>query len=179
MSVRKPRLIASLTLITGMILVAGCGGGDEEDFNQTDATFAAQMLPHHEHAVEMANLATSKSSDPGVTALAEGILETQEQEISELEGYLEVFGEEPAAPAAEVMALNEGIISELEAASGPAFDELFLKEMSAHHSSAADMSGIEIAGGEYEEAVALAESIETTQLEEIGEMQELMAAVAG
>lgn len=96
-----------------------------------------------------------------------------------MEGYLEVFGEQPAEPEPAVMELNEGVIGELEAASGASFDELFLKEMSAHHSSAIDMAGIEIAGGEYEDTVALAESIKTTQLEEIAEMQELMAAVNG
>jgi len=120
-----------------------------------------------------------KSSNGGVTDLANGILETQEQELTDLEGYLEVFGEQPAEPEPAVMELNEGVIGELEAASGASFDELFLKEMSAHHSSAIDMAGIEIAGGEYEDTVALAESIKTTQLEEIAEMQELMAAVNG
>lgn len=177
MWIRKSRLLASLALVAGAILVAGCGGGDEEDFNQTDATFAAQMLPHHEHALEMAELATMKSSDPGVTDLAARIIDTQEQEIAELEGFLDVFETEAAEPAAAVMSLNEGIISELEAASEASFDELFLKEMSAHHSSAVDMAGIEIAGGEHEDTVALAEAIEATQLEEIGEMQELRGVV--
>ena len=100
-------------------------------------------------------------------------------EATDLEGYLEVFGEQPAEPEPAVMELNEGVIGELEAASGASFDELFLKEMSAHHSSAIDMAGIEIAGGEYEDTVAFAESIKTTQLEEIAEMQELMAALSG
>lgn len=179
MSAGKPRLVASLAVIVAALLIAGCGGDDEENFNETDATFTAQMIPHHEHAVEMATLATQTSSSPGVTELAAGIIDTQEQEITELEGFLETFDGAVAEPAPEVMALNEGVIGELEAASGARFDELFLKEMSAHHSSAVDMAGIEIAGGEYEDTVALAESIEATQLREIGEMQELMATASG
>lgn len=160
-----------------VLAVAGCGGGDDES-TATDAAFVSQMLPHHEHAVEMASLALENSSDTGVLELAQGIIDTQVAEIDELEGYLERFGESVEEPAAEVMALNGGVIAELEAASGPEFDEIFLKEMSAHHSSAVDMAGIEIAGGSDEEAVALAESIKSTQLEEIGTMQELMGGAS-
>lgn len=178
----KLRLIAAATVsVAALVLIAGCGGDDEDEagFNATDSTFSAQMLPHHEHAVEMATLALEKSSDPAVRELAQGIVDTQEQEIAELEGFLEAFGEDPGEPDAAVMELNEGVISELELASGPSFDELFLKEMSAHHSAAVDMAGIEIAGGEYAATVALAESIHATQLEEIALMQDLITAVVG
>lgn len=167
-----PQAVLTLLTIPFALAIAGCGGG--EDSTETDAAFAAQMLPHHEHAVEMASLALENSSDPDVTGLAEAIIDAQEAEIAELEGLLERFGGSVDDPAPEVMTLNEGVVAELEAAIGPEFDEVFLKEMSAHHSSAIDMAGIEIAGGSDGEAVELAESITSTQLEEIGTMQDLL-----
>jgi uncharacterized protein (DUF305 family) len=166
-------MIAPAILVVGL-LGAGCGGSDDEDSTQTDAAFAAQMVPHHEHAIEMADLALQTTSDPGVTQLAQGIVESQEAELETLEGLLDRFGASVEEPAPEIATLNEGVIAELEAASGPEFDEIFLKEMSAHHSSAVDMSGIEIAGGADDETVQLAEQIESTQIEEIGVMQELL-----
>ncbi len=166
-------IVLSLALLAG-----GCGGGDEEGTTETDAAFAAQMLPHHEHAIEMATLALEKSADPGVMDLAQGIIDTQEAEIATLEGLIERLNASAEEPAPEVEALNGGVIAELEAASGPVFDEIFLKEMSAHHSSAVDMAGIEIAGGTDDESVQLAEEIRSTQIEEIGVMQELLGVEA-
>lgn len=172
---RLPVLVA--VLLGAGVVAAGCGSSDSEaDFNDTDATFAAQMIPHHEHAVEMANLAVKKSPSTEVRDLAQGIIETQMQEISQLQGFLDTFGADVEQAPAEVAALNEGTIAELEAASGPEFDQLFLKAMSAHHSSAVDMAGLEINGGDYDQAVSLAESIKATQIEEIGEMNRLLAS---
>lgn len=172
------KAVLALTLLS-VLAIGACGGSDEEgESAATDAAFSAQMLPHHQHAVEMATLAVEKGSDPGVTELAQGILDTQEAEITELEGFLERFDASAEEAADEVMALNEGVIAELDAASGPEFDEIFLKEMSAHHSSAVDMAGLEIAGGSDEDVVALAESIQATQIEEIGAMQELLGLSA-
>lgn len=171
-------MLVALVLGAGALAV-GCGsddGDDEASFNETDSTFAAQMVPHHEHAVEMANLAVEKSTSPEVQALAQGIIDTQEQELTQLNGFLETFDAAAEEPPVEVMELNEGTIADLEAASGAEFDQVFLEAMSAHHSSALDMAGIEIAGGSYDETVALAEAIKETQLAEIGEMNRLMAS---
>lgn len=172
------KLLLASTLVALGLLGAGCGGGEDEESTETDAAFAAQMLPHHEHAIEMADLALETTSDPGVTQLAQGIIESQETEIETLESLLDRFGVSVEEPSPEVTTLNGGVIAELEAADGREFDEIFLKEMSAHHSSAVDMSGIEIAGGTDDETVQLAEGIQSTQIEEIGVMQELLGVEA-
>lgn len=182
---RNHRLPAALIAAAMLaITVAACGGGDEEagggedaGFNGTDVSFSAQMIPHHEHGVEMAELAVETSDNPQIQELAGEIAETQEQEIGELQGFLETFGAEPATPPGAVMERNASIAAELEQASGEEFDQAFLERMSAHHSGAVQMSSIEVEGGEFPETVALAEEISATQLEEIAEMQVLMGTL--
>ena len=175
MSSRRLKLIIAPALLSVGLLTAGCGEDDgDEGSTETDAAFVAQMVPHHEHAIEMAELALETSTDPGVTDLAQGIIDTQEAELETLDELLGRFDASVEEPAPEIATVNEGVIAELESARPAEFDELFLKEMTAHHSSAVDMAGIEIAGGADDDAVQLAEEIHATQIEEIGVMQELL-----
>ena len=178
MSTRLLKLLLIPTVVALGLLVSACGKSDDEGLTGTDAAFAAQMLPHHERAIEMADLALETTSEPGISQLAQGIVETQETEIETLESLIDRFGVAAEDPSPEVSTLNEGVISELESASGREFDEIFLKEMSARHSAAIDMSGLEIAGGSDDETVELAEEIRSTQIEEIGVMQELLGVEA-
>lgn len=43
------------------------------EFNDADVTFARTMIPHHEQAIEMAELAADRASSPEVRELAEEI----------------------------------------------------------------------------------------------------------
>lgn len=170
-------VIAALSLVA--FVAAGCGGDSSKSdakFNGTDVAWAAQMVPHHMHAVEMAQLAVDKSPEPKIKQLARGIIATQRAEITKLEGYLKTFGAKPAEPAPAVMTLNEGVIQKLKQSRGANFDQAFLEAMSAHHSSAIDMADIELSGGEFSAAKQLAAAIKKTQLAEIAEMQGLMGA---
>lgn len=175
---RLPAALLAAALLA--VTVAACGGGEESSggeepaFNGTDVSFSAQMIPHHEHGVEMAELAVEKSDNPEIRDLAQRIAATQQQEITELQGFLDTFGAEPATPPAAVMERNASIAAELEGASGEEFDLMFLERMSAHHNGAVQMSSMEVEGGEFQDTVQLAEEIRATQLEEIAEMQVLM-----
>jgi uncharacterized protein (DUF305 family) len=183
-ALKRPLMALPAALVVIALVAAGCGGDDgssggsaEADFNGTDVSFAAMMVPHHEHGVEMAELAVEKASEPKVRDLAERIAATQEEEIGELKGYLDTFGEKPAMPPPAAMTLMEDGAAKLEMASGAEFDRMFLEMMSAHHASAVQMAQMEIAGGGFADAKQLAESISTTQLEEISEMRGLMGVI--
>ncbi len=65
-------------------------------------------------------------------------------------------------------------MADMEAASGPGFDELFLESMIAHHTGAVQMAQAEQADGQYAEAVDLAEQIEQSQSAEIKTMEGLL-----
>ncbi len=53
-----------------------------------DRDFAAGMIPHHQGAIDMANVVLRHGSDPEMRALAQAIIRSQEAEIATLRGFL-------------------------------------------------------------------------------------------
>jgi uncharacterized protein (DUF305 family) len=52
-----------------------------------DRAFIDAMIPHHESAIEMAQVAYQESDNPEIRALAESIVEAQRREITQMEGW--------------------------------------------------------------------------------------------
>jgi uncharacterized protein (DUF305 family) len=73
--------------------------------------------------------------------------------------------------------MSDGQMQQLTDASGVEFDRLFLEMMIMHHQGAIEMANTEIAEGSNAEALALAESIKTSQTTEITEMQQLLQSL--
>jgi uncharacterized protein (DUF305 family) len=149
------------------------------EHNSADVEFAQMMIPHHEQAVEMAQLAATRAGSDGVKDLASRIEAAQSPEIQEMTGWLTEWGEdvEPTGEmdhAADSGMMGDAEMAELEAASGTEFDRLFLEMMVAHHTGAIEMAETEIADGQFPEAIALAEAIKSAQEAEIAEMESLL-----
>lgn len=190
---RTPLRAAALavTAVTLALLTAACGGsGDTKPstaHNAADVTFAQQMIPHHEQAVEMAALAETQNAGSEVRALARTIEDAQGPEVKRMTSWLEAWGEKvPDADGMQGMGGTSGDampgmmtgqdMRELSTARGAAFDDLFLTQMIEHHTGAIAMAAKEKAAGRSEAAVALAASIRTTQTAELARMRKLLAA---
>ncbi len=70
--------------------------------------------------------------------------------------------------------MSDAQTQELTAATGAEFDRLFLQLMIVHHQGAIEMADTQIAKGSNPAALALAESITTSQTAEITRMQQLL-----
>ena len=70
--------------------------------------------------------------------------------------------------------MSDTQMQELTAATGAEFDRLFLQLMIVHHQGAIEMADTELAQGSNPAALALAESIKTSQTAKITQMQQLL-----
>ncbi|MBP2420784.1 MULTISPECIES: DUF305 domain-containing protein [Microbacterium] len=152
------------------------------DFNDADVMFAQMMIPHHQQAVEMADMILNKEGiDPGVLTLASDIKAAQQPEIDQLQSWLDEWGADmPDMDSMEGMDHGGGMMSEddmaaLEAATGAEASRLFLEQMTMHHEGAIEMAQDEVDNGQNPDAVEMAQTIVDTQTAEIAQMQELLA----
>lgn len=158
------------------------------DRNRADVTFATGMIPHHGQAIAMADMAVKQANNSQVKRLAAEIKAAQGPEITTLSGWLKAWG--APVPSASMSAGHDmgghggmtGMMSaaemqQLEAASGAAFDKLWLHMMIKHHQGAIEMAKTELATGQNQPAKALAQSISTSQAKEIATMQALVSSL--
>ncbi|MEO9601637.1 DUF305 domain-containing protein [Parasphingorhabdus sp.] len=63
-----------------------------------DIAFMQGMVPHHQGAVDMAEIVLKHGKDPETRALAESVIASQTREIAQMNAWLEKRGIETAAP---------------------------------------------------------------------------------
>ena len=190
---RTRTLISSLAAIT---LLAGCGASSVVDmandvvetaegitqFNSADVMFAQMMIPHHEQAIEMSDIAL----DPTVGAstvvrdLATQIKGAQDPEITAMKGFLTAWGMSLTMDAGmDHSSMMSGMLSatdiaELSALRGTDFDRAWMAGMIAHHEGAITMAVDVEKGGKNLAVRALAGTITSSQEAEIAEMKKLL-----
>ncbi|GHD20140.1 DUF305 domain-containing protein [Nocardiopsis kunsanensis] len=153
------------------------GSAGQEQHNGADVEFARMMIPHHEQAVEMADLAHDRAGDE-VGGLSEEIRGAQGPEIERMQQMLQDWGADDTGGDTDHSGmpgmLSDTRMEELAAAEGEEFDTLFLELMIEHHEGAVDMAGTVMEEGTAPEAQQLAEEIEQTQEEEIEQMRTML-----
>ncbi|MEV6816930.1 DUF305 domain-containing protein [Micromonospora sp. NPDC051296] len=166
--------------------------GESAANNAADVMFAQMMIPHHEQAVEMADLATTRASDPEVKQLAVQIKDAQAPEIAQLKTWLTQWGAPMPSASGGGHGTGHGTpdmdhempgmmsdadMAKLAAATGTEFDRQFLTMMIAHHEGAVTMSEEATTQGANPDAKALAQRIITTQQAEIDTMKKILARI--
>jgi uncharacterized protein (DUF305 family) len=200
MKIRTIALVCSALIST--VVLAGCTAPDSgtdlpapsaansvegsEAFNSADAMFAMGMVPHHEQAVEMADVVLAKTGiDERVIMLAQQIKAAQDPEIEMMKGWLSDWGinyEDSGMGAMEGMDHGDAMMSQtdmdqLEQADGPQASRLFLEQMIVHHQGAITMSQFEIDNGKNPAAKDLAGAIVTGQTVEVATMTNILATL--
>lgn len=147
-------------------------------YSSNDIMFAQMMIPHHQQAIVMSDLALKTSSNPEVLALAKQIKAAQAPEIEQMKVWLKDAGTSLMGAHGMAMEgmLTDSEISELKSATGVSFDKLFLQGMIGHHEGALTMISM-IVDSDNAEARKLAKDIQTSQSAEIVKMKALLETI--
>ena len=160
-----------------MGMMGGHGHNSNSQMVGSDAMFLQMMIPHHEQAVVMSDLALSTSKDADVLKLAKQIRDAQAPEIIKMQGWLSDAGlsEDPGHSMGNGMGgmLSDSDLSALKGSTGKAFDKLFLAGMIAHHEGAIDMVMM-IENSQDSDVKRLGQDIVKSQTAEIELMKELL-----
>jgi uncharacterized protein (DUF305 family) len=146
----------------------------------SDQAFLAMMIPHHQMAVDMANVAVKRGKDPETVALARQVIADQTAEMGEMyTWYRDWFGSEPPRmPMSGAMAMM-GMsmdMDELRTTREP--DRAFLRMMIPHHAGALLMADSVLNGKPPAQVDRLAREIVAAQSTEIGAMQKMRQRLA-
>jgi uncharacterized protein (DUF305 family) len=162
----------------------------------SDVAFAQSMIPHHQQAVEMADLALTP--DAGASAqvqeLARQIKDAQDPEIQQMSRWLRGWGAPTMMPGATdgtgmagmdhsghdmggltmsgMMTVEQ--MQELHRARGQEFDRRWLEMMVEHHAGAIAMAE-QVQSSQDPQVAALAGAIISAQQQEIAVMEEMLS----
>lgn len=150
-------------------------------FNDDDVMFAQMMIPHHEQAVELADLALDPARGAGadVLRLAAQIKAAQAPELEEIKSLLASWGESEAMGHNMGRAGKSGMLSDREVTrlgelTGADFDKAWLDGMIGHHEGAIRMAEDVVDRGVDADLRALASAIIDAQQAEVDEMKALL-----
>ena len=186
-----------LSGFTALALLAGCGGSSVSDvadkavdaakdaigFNDSDVMFSQMMIPHHEQAIELSDIALDPlvGASDAVKKLATRIKAAQDPEITKMKAFLTTWKErltpDSSMDHSDMMSgmLSADDIKKLSSLRGAEFDRAWMTGMIAHHEGAIDMAKDVLKDGTNSAVRTLATAIETAQDSEILEMKELLS----
>lgn len=177
MSKNKTIALVGAIALVGLALVFTITMDNEDNSSEmnVDSAFVSQMVPHHESAIEMAQVAKVKAEHPEIVDLANNIVDSQSSEIEAMNGMDDRLSADPMHDQGpdnlgmgDQMMGMDGDISSLKSAKP--FDREFIDQMIPHHQGAIRMAAMELGGGEDQEVRDLATAIIAAQSAEIKQM---------
>ncbi len=148
-------------------------------YTGADIMFLQMMIPHHQQAIDISNLALKTSKDKELLDLAKIIIEVQSSEIAQMNAWLKDAGAttDPGHSMDGMGGmLNERELTDLSAASGKSFDTLWLKGMIEHHDGAVHMTTM-IRDASNTEIQTFGENIVKDQTAQIKQMKEMLKRI--
>jgi uncharacterized protein (DUF305 family) len=145
----------------------------EEDGRYSDRAFIDAMVPHHQGAVEMAEVALENAEHREIRDLAEDVVKAQEAEIEELRAIKEEeYGTSEIPSGMDQGEMDAmGMTDPQELAERRPFDRAFIDAMIPHHESAIAMANAALDGSENPEIREIARAIVEAQEKEIARME--------
>ena len=149
-----------------------------------DLRFIDAMIPHHQGAVEMANVAQEKSKRPEIKKLASEIIKAQDKEIAQLKQWRTAWYPRASSTPVAYDAKTgktvpmphqqmQGMMMNMDLGAADAeFDLRFINAMIPHHESAITMAQDALSKSKRPEIKKLAQSIIDSQQAEINQMKQ-------
>lgn len=169
-------------LMGGQMMGRGNGNDSRGMMGDISRHFIEQMIPHHDDAIMMAEIALTKAEHPEIKQLAEDIKRTQSEENAMMrEWYKTWYGTNVPDTASTGRGMGGGMmmsggmmggamdIDTLKSAKS--FDKTFIEQMIPHHQMAVMMANMVLNGSDRPEIKELAKNIITAQTKEIESMR--------
>ena len=188
----KKLALTAVALAAAALLFGACGSHDtgsmdtddstpeSADFNDADVIFTQMMIPHHQQAIEMSDIALDPNSQASaaIIALATQIKGAQDPEISQMKNLLTTWGKSMEMGSMHHSSMMDGMLSleemdTLGQLKGAEFDKAWAKGMIAHHEGAIAMANEVLANGKNSEILALANAVVSGQSAEIKTLKPL------
>ena len=193
----KKLTLTTVALAVAALLLGACGSHDmgsmdmgssdtgdsileSSDFNDADVMFAQMMIPHHEQAIAMSDIALDPNTgaSAAIIALATQIKGAQDPEISQMKNLLTAWGMPTDMGSMDHSSMMDGMLSleemdTLGQLKGTEFDKAWAKGMIAHHEGAIVMANDVLANGKNSEILTLANAVVSSQTTEIETLKPL------
>lgn len=144
-----------------------------------DRYFMANMLAHHQGAIDMAKLAQTNAKHSELKKMATNIITAQTEEQNNMLAWQKAWGYPATSGEMMVdhssMGMQEEMATmteQLKTKTGDEFDKAFLSAMIEHHTSAVDMSRPAAKNASRQEIKDLAKAIIEAQDAEIAQMRQ-------
>ena len=144
-----------------------------ENGKYSDKAFIDAMVPHHQGAIAMAEVALKNAEHEEIIQLSRNIISSQQAEIEELKSIKqEEFGTSnlPMEMSPEPMRGMVMTMDPQQLANQKPFDEAFIDAMIPHHQSAIEMAQVALENSDNPKIKDLAQYIISAQQREIEQM---------
>ena len=158
----------------------GSSSSSNANYTGADIMFLQMMIPHHQQAIDISNLALKSSQDPELIELAKIIARDQAAEIKQMKAWLTDAGaSEDMGHSMDGMGgmLNDDELAALSAATGKEFDVLWLKGMTEHHDGAIHMTQM-IEDAQNADIKVFGIKVIKDQSEQIDQMKKMLARLS-
>ena len=148
-------------------------------YTGADVMFLQMMIPHHQQAIDISNIALKTSKDSELLALADTIIKAQTSEILQMQSWLQdAKTTEDMGHSMSGMGgmLDDKELSALSAATGKNFDMLWLEGMIGHHDGAIHMATM-IRDASNSDIKTFGESVVKDQSAQIEQMKAMLKRI--
>jgi uncharacterized protein (DUF305 family) len=148
-------------------------------YTGADVMFLQMMIPHHQQAIDISNIALKTSKDFELLDLAKTIISAQSAEIVQMKSWLKDAGASTdIGHSMNAMGgmLDDNELSALSAATRKTFDVLWLKGMIGHHDGAIHMTTM-IEGASNPDIKTFGDNVVKDQSAQIVQMEAMLKRI--